>query len=588
MKSGKKKSKNVIMLITLGVIVVAIGLIALLGNLNKAEESTPKVDVMAVEKGDVAEKLNASGTVESDLKKTFYSPVNAQIKEMSGEVGDSVTEGQSLISFNLENLEKDNQKAELNVKSSRYDTKDALDKAGSAAKKQEDARKRVPQLEADIENQQAYISDIKNAISQAQKDAAAEAQAQADQAQAQAEQRIAEAQAEAQEAYETALAVYKTEELPKYERELKELAYKVNNCTAQLNQAETNYNMAFENWKAAVSEQEKEKRKQELDKADQLRSKAQAELQEAQEKYNDKKSDKPQEPVLDTGYLTEQNSGYGSSSDLSEVTADTTDLESQLEQATSDLAEMQSELASQKALAEADDASLSEAAKSKLEIANNLSELEAKSLEELIEEGKKGIHAEFTGVISDSKVTQGSTVTQGMELFTLQSTDKVSVNLNISKYDYDKVKVGQKATVALADNNYDGTVTRVSKIAIPNEKGAPMIGVTVRIDHPDENIFIGVEAKVTIQADEARDVPILPVEVVNIGKDGSFCYVVEDGVIIRREIETGVTSDSHVEVVSGLKEGDQVIKDIGTYEEGDTVEAVVVSEQNGQLSTDAE
>lgn len=588
MKSGKKKSKNVIMLITLGVVAAAVGLIALLGNLNQAEESTPGVDVMTVAKGDVSEELGASGTVESDLKKTFYSPVNAQIKEMGVEAGDSVTEGQSLIAFDLEDLEKDNQKAELNVKSSQYDTKDALDKANSAAQKQEDAKKQVPQLEADIESQQAYISDIKNAISQAQKDAAAQTQAQAEQAQAEAQQRIEEAQAEAQKAYESALAVYRTEELPRYESELKELSDKVNECTAQLNQAETGYNMAFENWKAAVSEQEKEKKKRELDQADQLRSEAQAALQQAQEKYNDKKADKPQEPVLDTGYLTEQNSEYGASSDLTAVTADTSELESQLEQASSDLAQMQSELASQKALAEADDASLSEAAKSKLEIANNLSELEAKSLEELIEEGKKGVHAEFTGVISDSKVTQGSTVTQGMELFTLQSTDKVSVSLNISKYDYDKVKVGQKATVELSDHQYDGTVTRVSKIAIPNEKGTPMIGVTVRIDHPDDNIFIGVEAKVTIQADEAKDVPILPVEVVNIGKDGSFCYVVEDGVITKKAIETGVTSDSYVEVVSGLKEGDQVIKDIGNHEEGDAVEAVAVSEEDGQLSPAAE
>ena len=77
----------------------------------------------------------------------------------------------------------------------------------------------------------------------------------------------------------------------------------------------------------------------------------------------------------------------------------------------------------------------------------------------------------------------------------------------------------------------------------------------------------------SIHAAEANNVPILPVEAVNIGKDGSFCYVVEDGEIKKKEIETGVTSDSFVEIKSGLKEGEQVLVDIGNHNEGDKVKA---------------
>lgn len=72
----------------------------------------------------------------------------------------------------------------------------------------------------------------------------------------------------------------------------------------------------------------------------------------------------------------------------------------------------------------------------------------------------------------------------------------------------------------------------------------------------------------TIQADSANDVLILPAEVVNIGKEGSFCYVLENGVITRRNIETGISSDEYMEVISGLKEGDTVIRDLGGLQEG--------------------
>ena len=73
-------------------------------------------------------------------------------------------------------------------------------------------------------------------------------------------------------------------------------------------------------------------------------------------------------------------------------------------------------MASKKAIAENDTAGLTDAAREKMTITSNLSELKSKNLQELLEEGRKGIQAEFKGVISDAKVTQGATVTQGMEL----------------------------------------------------------------------------------------------------------------------------------------------------------------------------
>ena len=121
---------------------------------------------------------------------------------------------------------------------------------------------------------------------------------------------------------------------------------------------------------------------------------------------------------------------------LQEVSVDTSAIENAIEQATSDLADLQSDLASQKSIAEADSASLTEEEKEKLRVSNNLTELDAKSAKELVAEGKKGITADFNGVISKSAVQQGAAVTQGMELFTLQNTDKVSVDINVSKYDY--------------------------------------------------------------------------------------------------------------------------------------------------------
>lgn len=524
MKKKKMQNKNVVMLITLGILTAAIIIIAVIGSMNNGGEKAPKVEVVSVEKGNVTQEVDATGTVESEIKKTFFSPVNATIQTMNVEAGDSVEAEQLLIGFNLENLESENQKAELSVRSGKLDIQDAQEQAGTAASKAAQAKAEIPGLESKITAKKNEIESLRQQIMDAQKNAQASAKEELEQAQAAAKAAYEAAVKAAKQKYDEEMNVYTTVTKPEYDKNLEELRNKIasgNGTDADLE----DYRYALENPPAVPVEEE----------------------------------------VNPADYNVSIDSGSGM--------ADTSDLQFQMETAASELTMLQSELASKQAMAESTGVGLTNAAKEKMRIANNLSELEAKNLQELLEEGRQGIRAEFKGVISNARVTQGAMVSQGMELFTLQSTEQVCVDANISKYDFDKVQEGQEATVTLGSRSYKGTVEKVSRIAIPNEKGTPTIGITVHIDNPDEGIFIGVEAKVSIQAAEAKDVPLLPVEVVNIGKDGSFCYVIEDGVITKKNIETGITSGSYVEVKSGLEGGEMVIKDIGKLNEGDAAEA---------------
>lgn len=538
MKKGITKSKNMIMLITIGVIVLAIGLIALVGSMNsKGKDAAPSVEVVSVGTGNVTQEVDATGNVESEQKKTFYSPVNGTIQTMTAEAGDSVDAGKSIIGFNLEDLEAENQEAQLTAKSGELDIKDAQEQASTAANKVAEAQAAIPGLESQIEEKQNQINSLRQQIADAQTNAQNDAQAQIEQAQAEAKAAYDAAVAAADQEYQKAWDEYNNVTKKDYDQKLSDLKTKIDSGTA-----------------------------------------AESELEDYRYLLNNPPAEPVKKEVNQADYSVSTDGLSGT------VTADTSDLQAQMETASSDLAQLQSDLASKKAIAENDTAGLTDAAREKMTITSNLSELKSKNLQELLEEGRKGIQAEFKGVISDAKVTQGATVTQGMELFTLQSTQDVCVEANVSKYDFDKVKEGQKAEITLGDKKYKGTVDKVSKIAIPNEKGTPLIGVSVHIDNPDDDIFIGVEAKVSIQASEAKNVPVLPVEVVNIGKEGSFCYVVNNGKIEKKDIETGVTSDSMVEVKSGLKKGDQVIKDMGNYSEGDSVTAKEAKTEDSKAS----
>ena len=603
----KKKSKKKIIIGAAAVLVVAGG-VTVAGQRNSKDTQIPQVPVVTAEMGEVEEIVDATGTVGSEEEKTYYSPVNAELKTVSFSQGDVIKKGTKLIEFNTEDLEKDNQKAELNLKSTKYDTKDTRNKSDKAEKKQKDAKKNVQELEKKIKDKKAYVASLKSQISvataAAQREAAAQASAQAAaQAQAQQQEAQAKAQAEAkkqqeiQRKYQAALNTYKTETLPQYQQKLSELNSQYNQAQSTYNQADTAYQMAFATWQADPSDENI----QALNAAETSRTQAQIAMQQAKQAYEDYKQQTPQMPDLadftqnSSGSLEEFTDGteddtseedtasgdYAySGSDSSAVTVDTSALESALESASDELAELQSDLASEKAIAEADSTSLTKEEKEKLKVTDNLSELDAKSAKELVEEGKKGITAEFNGIVSKVDIKQGAAATQGMELFTIQNTDKASVDVTLSKYDYDTVKEGQSAEITLGDNTYQGTVTKMSHIAVQNEKGTPVISATISINDPDDDIFLGVDAKVKIHAASAKNVVTLPVEVVNIGKDGSFCYVIEDGLVTKRDITTGISSEDYVEVIDGIKEGEEVISDLGDYTEGMEVQAV--SEQTGE------
>ena len=593
MKKGKKIAIGIV-----AAVVVAGGVYSVTGG-SRGAAQLPQVSVTKAATGDVEEIVDATGTVVSDEQKTFYSPVNAQVKKVSFADGDSVSKGTKLVEFEL--------KAELNVKSGEYDYKNSINKSNQADQKQKDAKSKVATLEQQVKDKQNYLASLKSQLSAVQSQAAADAQAAA---QAQAAQAAAEAQAKAdaqaqaeaenQRAYAEALNTYQTKTLPAYQKELGELNTAYIKAQGVYNQTDTAYQMAFAQWQADPSDENA----QALDDAEAARSQAEINSQQAKEAYEDKKVNQPKMPEY-ADYSNSQNSsqsdlftdgtegsgqgaadqGSGSAETVS-TSVDTSGIENAIEQASSDLADLQCDLATQKSIAEADSTSLTKEEKEKMRVTNNLTELDAKSAKELVEEGKKGIEADFNGVISKAAVQQGATVTQGMELFTLQSTDKVSVDINVSKYDYAKVKEGQTADIAIGDKKYTGKVTKISHLATTNEKGSTLISATVSIDQPDEDIFLGVDAKVKIYAEKAEDVVTLPAGVVNIGKAGSFCYVLKDGVITRQDITTGISSEDVVEVTDGIKVGDEVLEDLGSLEEGMAAEAVPADDDTG--AADAE
>lgn len=240
--------------------------------------------------------------------------------------------------------------------------------------------------------------------------------------------------------------------------------------------------------------------------------------------------------------------------------------------------EYKSEMKAQKNSSES--SIMDQGGKSQIEANIKTEEISTKEALQDTEKAKDGIKADFNGVVTEVTVVSGETPAKGSKLVTLQSTEKVHAKINLSKYDLEKVRVGQLADITIAGNTYEGEITKINGMATANANGAPVVGAEIQLKNPDNNIFLGVEAKVQLHIAEAKDVLVVPLEVVNVDTEGEFVYVVADGKVAKKRIVTGVSSDLYCEVKEGLTEDDEIISDMSlTLEEGTAVQSMPVVEE---------
>lgn len=241
-----------------------------------------------------------------------------------------------------------------------------------------------------------------------------------------------------------------------------------------------------------------------------------------------------------------------------------------------ELAEFQSDLSEQKGIKNSTESTMMTAdAKKQAEASKELQALKSAEVTDAVTQVSDGIKADFAGIVTGVKAVDGSNVENGGELFTVSSIEKVCVDVSFSKSDLEKIEEGQKAVATIAGKQYEGTVTRISRAAAKNEKGASIIQGEIHIDNPDTDLYLGVDARVMVEGNKAENVVVIPVEAINIGKDGSFVYVVTDGMVQKRMVTAGISSDEYTEIKKGLEVGEQVIISVDAgIEEGMAVNPV--------------
>lgn len=523
-KRGKRKKLPgwAIIPILGAVVLVSLGLSKMFGG----NVDAVSFQVTEARRENVKESFNTSGTVVSGKSKIFYSPVNAPVKENRAKVGEPVKKGDKLIVFDTENLDRDNRNSQLNTLSAKYANQDAKEQSGREKESMEKAKKQ----------EKAMISELKSQIKKK-------------------ESEIKKLKKTAQDA-----AGKDTENTGKITALQKKMADNLDSQSASRTKKE-NAERQLENVSDTAPDSE-ETKAQLIKEAEQ----AAEEVGRLEREYR----------TLEQELKRLGGGADGTGGEAGAASQALAQAKQELEALKSSLA--QAENSRQTGA----DAGLTAAQLKNMKVSENIAQLAELTTEELLKKGKEGIKAEFDGIIADVKAPEGSDAVQGGELFTLVSNQDVGVELEVSAGDFEKLVPGEEAVITIGRHNYQGTLESVNKIALANEKGNPVIGAKVRIDNPDEDICIGVSAKVNMTVAEKEDVLCLPNEVINTASDGDFVYVIQDGIVKKKNIEVGITSTSMSEIVSGIKEGDQVVSEMSdSIKDGMKATAATVPDDGG-------
>jgi RND family efflux transporter MFP subunit len=195
----------------------------------------------------------------------------------------------------------------------------------------------------------------------------------------------------------------------------------------------------------------------------------------------------------------------------------------------------------------------------------DIARLNLQALEQQVEDAR--IRAPFDGVIGQLAVKPGEQVLAYAPVGTFADPSKLGVSLDVPASDISKVTLGQDATLtldALGGKTVSEKVVNVPTglvgVGLPSAGPGETRPVRISLTQPPPGFGIGVAVGVTITTRQKDSALIIPaVAVKRFGGRRLVQVVGADGRRRDVEVETGITTDTDVEITDGLTEGQVVV-----------------------------
>lgn len=174
------------------------------------------------------------------------------------------------------------------------------------------------------------------------------------------------------------------------------------------------------------------------------------------------------------------------------------------------------------------------------------------------------LEAPYDLVISSYSVPDTGEKATSNNYIEVKGLSDLTTNLTINENEIANISINQEVEIVLtADTSktYTGTITKIDGVGTYSSSGTTF-SVTVNFEN-DGNARLGMSVSCTINIKQLDNVLTVPINAVQTTNNKKYVMVVENGETKETEIQTGLSDDEYVQVISGLTEG-QVVQVVTT------------------------
>jgi HlyD family secretion protein len=177
----------------------------------------------------------------------------------------------------------------------------------------------------------------------------------------------------------------------------------------------------------------------------------------------------------------------------------------------------------------------------------------------------QGVKSPITGVITELWAKEGEILQPGMTVAEISPLKTYQVKLQMIAREASSLEVGDPVTLKQKDE----VITDESQVLWVSQKAKEVLSaigiaqkrVEVLVSIPDSvtGLILGDDMEVIIKTDERDPVIRVPEKAVFEIEGKDYVYLVDGNKSRLVEIQAGLVGDDWIEVIAGLKEGDQVV-----------------------------
>ena len=175
--------------------------------------------------------------------------------------------------------------------------------------------------------------------------------------------------------------------------------------------------------------------------------------------------------------------------------------------------------------------------------------------------GKTRVIAPIDGEIESQVVAAGDYVKVGDPLFTLVGMSRLRAHLLFPESAANRIRPGLKVRLESPASPGKFIETRIDEIKPTVNAGNRALDAIVRFDSQDGGFRGGASVNARVVLSVKQDALMVPEQSVVLRPAGKVVYVVKEGRVAQRVVETGLRQDGWQEVAKGLTAGEVIATD---------------------------